>query len=389
MQRRKLLPADERPRSPRPRGTIRDLGDGRWRVRRSLGRDASGRRLYESRVVRGTANDAKRVLTEMLRLQDCGASPSLSRESVDQWVKAWLADHCTDISVRTRVGYEDVLGRYLTPQLLGRKLTALTVADVQQWVSALSAKGLSPSTVRSAHAALRACLSDAARLEKVMRNVAKGVILPRKAHREMNALTPLQAQRFLQGVEASPYHALFVLWLHTGLRNAELAALKWDDFDGTTLQVRRAFVFAGKGKPQVIGPTKTGKPRTIPLSSDVVVVLRQHRKEQAAHIMKYRDVYRESGWMFANKWGGPVDFHNIQRRFFKDRLKQLGLPMIRMYDLRHTCATLLFAAGENVKVVQERLGHSTPMLTLTTYTHVLPGQQAQASERLQAILRSG
>ena len=203
----------------------------------------------------------------------------------------------------------------------------------------------------------------------------------------MRALTALEAQKFLRGVHASPYCTLFLVWLHTGLRNAELAALRWEDFDGQTLHVRRAVVFGGKGKPREIGPTKTGKPRAIPLSSDVAGALKQHRKEQAAHIMQFRNVYKDRGLIFATGRGGFVDFHNIQRRFFKPLLKRLELPDIRMYDLRHTCATLLFSAGENLKVVQERLGHSTPMLTLTTYTHVLPGQQARASDRLQEILR--
>jgi integrase len=339
--------------------------------------------------VRGTATDAKRVLTELLRFRDRGVSPALSRETVDEWVTKWLRDHCTDVSARTRVGYEDLFRRYLTPDLRGRKIAALSVSDVQHWVSGLAMSTLSPTTVRSAHAALRACLSDALRLEKVVRNVAKGVVLPKKSFREMRTLTPAEARNFLRGVEDTPYRALFVVWVHTGLRNAELSALRWTDFDGTTLYCRRALIFAGKRLPQAVGPTKTGKPRTIPLSAEVVAVLKQHRREQAEHRMKYRDAYVDQDLIFANLRGGHIDFHNIQRRFFKPLLKRLELPDIRMYDLRHTCATLLFAAGENLKVVQERLGHSTPMLTLTTYTHVLPGQQAQASERLQQVLRIG
>jgi integrase len=232
-------------------------------------------------------------------------------------------------------------------------------------------------------------LSAAVRLEKVIRNAAKGVVLPKKSFREMKTLTPAQARSFLRGVQDSPYHALFVVWIHTGLRNAELAALRWSDLDDGVLHCRRALIFGGKGKPQIVGPTKTGKPRSIPLSADVSRLLKRHRREQAEHQMKYRDLYGDQGLIFANSRGGFIDFHNIQRRFFKPLLKKLELPDIRMYDLRHTCATLLFASGENLKVVQERLGHATPMLTLTTYTHVLPGQQAQASERLRQVLLTG
>jgi integrase len=73
-------------------------------------------------------------------------------------------------------------------------------------------------------------------------------------------------------------------------------------------------------------------------------------------------------------------------RHFKAVLKATGLPDIRLYDLRHTCASLLLAAGENPKVVSERLGHASVTLTLDTYSHVLPGMQQAASDRLEMLL---
>ena len=62
------------------------------------------------------------------------------------------------------------------------------------------------------------------------------------------------------------------------------------------------------------------------------------------------------------------------------------MPRIRLYDLRHSCATLLLIAEENPKVVSERLGHSTIVLTLNTYSHVLPTMQQQATARLERML---
>jgi integrase len=57
-----------------------------------------------------------------------------------------------------------------------------------------------------------------------------------------------------------------------------------------------------------------------------------------------------------------------------------------LYDLRHTCATLLLKVDENPKVVSERLGHSSIVLTLDTYSHVLPTMQQQAMEKLEKML---
>ena len=79
--------------------------------------------------------------------------------------------------------------------------------------------------------------------------------------------------------------------------------------------------------------------------------------------------------------------HNLIARHFKPILKQAELPeAIRLYDLRHTCATLLLIAGENPKVVSERLGHSSVVMTLDTYSHVLPSMQKAASEKLESLL---
>jgi integrase len=91
--------------------------------------------------------------------------------------------------------------------------------------------------------------------------------------------------------------------------------------------------------------------------------------------------------VFANENGGPIHYRNLIRRHFKPLLKKARLPeTIRLYDLRHTCATLLLAAGENPKVVSERLGHASVTLTLDTYSHVLPDMQQQAAEKLESML---
>ena len=71
---------------------------------------------------------------------------------------------------------------------------------------------------------------------------------------------------------------------------------------------------------------------------------------------------------------------------FEKALDLAGLPRILFHDMRHTHAILLLEQGENVKVVQERLGHTTIRMTLDTYFHVLPGMQEKATEKISRIL---
>src|SRR5262249_8102476 len=99
--------------------------------------------------------------------------------------------------------------------------------------------------------------------------------------------------------------------------------------------------------------------------------------------------YKNLDLVFASKEGQPLMLHNVIVRHFKPILKRAGLPQsIRLYDLRHTCATLLLVADENPKVVSERLGHYSIVMTLDTYTHVLPSIQKAASEKLEKMLFS-
>jgi integrase len=97
--------------------------------------------------------------------------------------------------------------------------------------------------------------------------------------------------------------------------------------------------------------------------------------------------YEDHDLVFATSNGLPLDTHNIINDYFKPLLKAAKLPeSLRLYDLRHSCATILLAAGENPKVVSERLGHASVTLTLDTYSHVLPTMQKSATERLRSVL---
>lgn len=94
-------------------------------------------------------------------------------------------------------------------------------------------------------------------------------------------------------------------------------------------------------------------------------------------------------WKVESACGQPIEVRNVVKRHFKDILETAKLPMsLRLYDLRHSCATLLLAEGEHPKVVSERLGHASVTLTLDTYSHVLPTMQQQAAERLETTLFS-
>lgn len=99
--------------------------------------------------------------------------------------------------------------------------------------------------------------------------------------------------------------------------------------------------------------------------------------------MKFGSLWEANDLVFCSETGSPLQIPNLTYRYFRPLLEKAKLPLIRLYDLRHSCATLLLIAEENPKVVSERLGHSNIALTLDTYSHVLPTMQREASRSLR------
>ena len=98
--------------------------------------------------------------------------------------------------------------------------------------------------------------------------------------------------------------------------------------------------------------------------------------------------WHDSGFVFTTPTGTVLDPRNLTREF-KGVLAANNLPLIRIHDLRHSCATLLLAQGVSPRVVMETLGHSQVSLTPNTYSHVLPALQEDAASKMDAILGKG
>lgn len=157
-----------------------------------------------------------------------------------------------------------------------------------------------------------------------------------------------------------------------------------DDLDKASLAVRQSITAAG-GRA-VVGEVKTARSRrVVDLDPGAVTALRAHRKDQAENRLLMGAGYCDHRLVFANPTGEAWHPDSISG-FFERAVKRSGLPSIRLHDLRHGHATHLLAAGQNPKIVSERLGHASVSFTLDTYGHVLPGQQADAAAAVAALV---
>jgi integrase len=180
---------------------------------------------------------------------------------------------------------------------------------------------------------------------------------------------------------------IFEFALLSGMRPEEYLAIQWGDidFENNTVQVRRALV--RHARKWSFNEPKTAKSRRlVVLSASIMPKLKKHRLEQLERKLRFRDIWEDHDLLFCTENGTPYSIPNLTYRYYRPLLKKAGLPQIRLYDLRHTNATLLLGANENPKVVAERLGHSTVVLTLDTYSHVLPTMQRAASDKLEKAM---
>lgn len=210
--------------------------------------------------------------------------------------------------------------------------------------------------------------------------------LPKYNKPEMKVFSPEEAARFMEAIIHNEYKALYSLLLSSDMRPGEALGLKWDDIDMKKgrVHVQRALSRTKEGWK--LGEPKTPRSRrSIPLPPSVIADLKEHRAVQVEKRLKTKD-YADHNLVFADENGDPLKHNNIYRHNFRPFLKDAGLHPLRLYDLRHTCATLLLMAGENPKVASERLGHASITLTLDTYSHVLPDMQDRATAILEKVL---
>lgn len=373
-------------------GQIIKRGDKTWLVRIFMGRDGKGKRQYLNKTVRGTKKDAETYLSKTLTEISSGTFVESSPVTIESYLEKWLTTAARPrLRDNTYREYSGLIDRYIKPVLGGSRLSNVRPLDVQAFYSSLAEKGLSPRTIRFTHSVLASAFKQAVRWRLLAHNPCDAVELPRKAAKEMQSLTPAEAASFLKEAAIDRWFALFVLALATGLRPSEYFGLKWSDVDleHGLITVQRSLIWRSyKSGDWYFGEPKTPRSRRrIPLPTSVVRALSEYRRRQAEGRLKAGAAYQNLDLVFATSEGQPLIRLNVIQKHFKPILKRAKLPeTLRLYDLRHTCATLLLAANENPKVVSERLGHSSITLTMDVYSHVLPDMQQGASDKLESLL---
>jgi integrase len=344
-----------------------------------------------------TKRAAQLALTEALADYQNRTWVEPSRLTVALYLEdGWLPVIQHAVKPTTFRGYADIVHNRIVPHLGDIRLGELNEGDIARMYSMLrtrgrrnGAGGLSDASLQHTHVVLRKALKDAVKgahgPKLLMRNPADDVQRPRRQRTEMRVWSADELRRFLDATRGDRLHACWVVAATTGLRRGELLGLKWDDvdLDNQVLSVKRSRVAAGYAVSE--GTPKSGRGRRVDLDPETVAVLRRHRARQLQERMAWGEAWQDTGLVFTREDGDGLHPHTVSQAFDR-RVRNSDLPVIRFHDLRHTHATLMLGADVHPKVVQERLGHASIQITLDTYSHVMPGMQADAAVKLGELV---
>ena len=303
----------------------------------------------------------------------------------------WLNDVVSHkVKISTFSQYLYVFNTYIAKYkpFHGVKLQELTPALLQSYYNAQLKAGLSPNTVRKHHANIHKCLDYAVRMGKITLNPSIMTELPAKRkYQGAIAYTPEQLKKLLRLFRGEPLEVAVQLTVTYGLRRSEVCGLRWEaiDFDAGTIHICHTAVM-NKGKVVYSDSTKTDSSnRVLPLTNNMRTYLQKVQYQQAENKKLFGDAYIDSGYVCVHPNGAPIRPEYVTPHFQR-RLKEIGLPVIRFHDLRHSAVYALRKGGCDAKDIQAWLGHSDITTTLNVYGHVLGGDMDRLGQVMDSLL---
>lgn len=383
-------------------GHIRRRGKNSWELKFDIGRDeATGRRVTKFHSVKGTRQDAKFKLVELIASVGKGSYVAGSRLTVAEHVTArvdqWEA--LGKITPKTAERYRELLANQIAPHIGAKTVQKLKPADVEQWHATLKTSGrkdgrggLRARTIRHAHRLLSQALKEGVRHDLVVRNVAMSEQPPKVDDDEIVVLDNEQVKTAVDRLRGRTMYPKAITTLFTGLRRGELLALRWNriglDSTDKLIQVRETIEETKAAGLRFKVPKTKNSVRDVSMPDIVVEALRDYRRQ----ILEMRlalglGKLPDDALVFPKLDGTPLS----PRAFSKDWADvatSIGLPEITFHALRHTHASHLIDAGVDVMKISRRLGHASPAITLKVYAHLFRKRDDKSSAAINAAVAS-
>lgn len=270
------------------------------------------------------------------------------------------------------------------------KISAALNRPLEEVFELVDKGALSGKTALHYHRLMSSILETAVQWQLIPSNPCKRVKAPRAERKEARYLDEKQSAEMIALLDKEPiqYRTIILLLINTGLRRGELCGLEWKDIDFTNavLYVRRNTLYLPDRGIYDDTPKTASSQRAIKIPANCIPMLKEYRAWQAAERLKLGDQWLEHDRLFT-RWNGEPVHPDTLTNWFSDFVKRSNLPPVTIHSLRHTNATLLIAAGTNLRTVSARLGHAQTSTTANVYSHAIQSADAAAAETLDDILK--
>jgi len=307
--------------------------------------------------------------------------------TVEQYLQRWLADYAKAAVRRsTYESYEWSINKHLIPRIGSIQLQKIKPMQIQTMMTELSKTKLSTTSVRYIYNVLNIALNRAMKWQILTSNPCIAVEPPRKEKYQATAYDKEELQKLMNASRNTFLYLPIILAAGCGLRRGEVCGLRWQDIllDRKMLFVRHSLDRPEKKVLKLLPVKTANSERTVRLPELVANTLNEVVLRQDADKQRLAKLYADQDFVFAWDNGNPVDPDYLDKKF-RELLADNDLKRLRFHDLRHTHATLLLLEHVSVKVVSERLGHSSTNITQDIYSHVLPEMQKEAADAIDRV----
>lgn len=357
-----------------------------WEARYTVGFDPGTGKQIQRSISGKTQKEVAQKLKAATAALDAGTYIAPCKMTVGEWLDTWVKEYLGSVKPLTERNYSEQVKKYLKPAFGATKLEALSTQMIQHFYNSLSNRStanLSPKTIRNIHGILHKALQQAVANKYIRENPSTACVLQKVKKPEIRPFEPEEIALMLQESAQDDFCNLFTVALFTGMRQGELLGLAWEciDFRKGTIKVKQQLQY--KDGTYFLTTPKSGKPRTILPAPMVMEALRQEQQKQRSEKKLAGKLWHNPLNLVFTDAGGKNLVRRTVDKHFKAIAARVGVPDARFHDMHHSFAVASLQAGDDIKTVQENLGHATAAFTLDVYGHVTEKMRWDSATRLQ------
>lgn len=372
-------------------GTIRKRSDGRWEARYTLGIDPKTGKQIQKSVYGKTQKEVRQKLTAITAEIDDGTYMDIPRLKTADWLNTWVTEYIGNVKSSTRKSYQDHVRLNIIPYIGNVPLSKVTAAMIQQMYNELQTKKeLSPKTIKNIHGVLHRALEQAQKMGYIRSDPLVAVTLPRIERKQIKPLEDEELSAFLKEIRGNPYELVYFVTVFTGLRQGEVLGLTWDcvNFEKQTLLINKQHGKKKGTREYCFSSLKNDRPRVIEAADGVMDSLKKQQLRQQRWAARLKDGWDNPDNLVFTTEAGRYLCNQTVYLAFKKIVRRLHLDATRFHDLRHTYAVNSLKSGDDIKTVQENLGHQTAAFTLDVYAHATNSMKRESANRMDQYIHS-